>query len=141
MIENEYTLKKDILKDYKNRALKLRRLRNKLDLINLGAKSVSYSDMPRAYSNVSQEDLIHDKLELEERIEKLATSIQKMKEQIVAAIDKLENDKHSASLEMYYIDLMNMFDISIELGVDVRTVKRYIKKAIIELDLNVLKAS
>lgn len=135
------TKKERILNRYKNNVIRLNRLKDKLQTIvdSLDVKSIRYSDMPRGYGNLSPSDLMVEKLDLEERIEKLETLNHNMKIKILYAIEKLENDKHAAAIEMFYIDNLNKMDISDKLNCGLTTVKRYLKRGIDNIRLEDLE--
>lgn len=138
--KNDFKTKKRVLDRYKTYMSRLRRLKSKLESVidSLGAKSVRYSDMPKGHGGFDASDLMIEKIDLEKRIEELEIQTKELKIKILSAIEKLENDNYSAAIEMYYIDFMTINDIAMELNCGFSTVKRYIKRAINDMNISEL---
>lgn len=138
---NEFEAKKKLLSAYKNNVIRLRRLRDKLDNITdqLGVKSIGYSDMPRGVGGFDTNDLTLEKIDVENRIKNLENKIKEMKSKIIKAIEKLDDDNLSAVIEMHYIDFLQLYEIEDKLKLSNITIKRYIKKAINNIDIDDLK--
>lgn len=137
MISKGKSHAREILEKCKCGQFKTKRLKRKIESLNdaLGVKAVSFSDMPKGGYSFSQESMILEKMEVEKRLELHLEEHNKLKEQVVNAIDKLTNNKHALALELYYIDCMTVLDITYELDRDRRTIERWINKGIDAIDL------
>ncbi len=135
----EIEKKKRSLKRYKkNRAL-VNRLEEKLNLLDnriTSLRSPKVSDMPRGGTPITTEDLVSDKIELEERIERLKTKGKKLRSEILEEIDTLDEVKHAEILEMFFIDCMNPEDIAEAIPCNIRTVYRLYSEGVRLLTLN-----
>ena len=125
-------IKKRYLKKYrKNRAL-VHRLEDKLARLDdrlYKIKSPNMSGMVGG-SPVSQIDLISDKAELEQRINKLNLRGKEIREEIVAEIDELEDSRYAAILEAFFIDCKEFEEIAEETGYTIRHVIRLYSEGI-----------
>ena len=111
----EIEKKKLSLKRYKKNLACIKRLENKvvtLDARITTIKSPNYSGMPRGGQPVTVEDLISDKLELEERITRLKFKSKDLKRQILDEIDSLEDPRYCEILEAFFIDCIPLEDIA-----------------------------
>ena len=130
--ESEIANKKRYLKKYrKNRAL-VHRLEDKLARLDdrlYKIKSPNMSGMVGG-SPVSQIDLISDKAELEQRINKLKLRGKEIREEIVAEIDELEDSRYAAILEAFFIDCKEFEEIAEETGYTIRHVIRLYSEGI-----------
>lgn len=130
--ESEIANKKRYLKKYrKNRAL-VHRLEDKLARLDdrlYKIKSPNMSGMVGG-SPVSQIDLISDKAELEQRINKLNLRGKEIREEIVAEIDELEDSRYAAILEAFFIDCKEFEEIAEETGYTIRHVIRLYSEGI-----------
>lgn len=130
MEENDFQImktKKQFLQRY-NKTLKLiERLEAKLlalddRLTSVGSPSIS--DLPRCSSGKTSSDLILDKIELQDRINRLILKAKEQKGEIIEAIDELDDRRVAEVLESIYIDGLDMYDISDQTGYSVRHVYR-----------------
>lgn len=132
-IISEIDLKKQYLKRYKkNRAL-IDRLNDKIFFLDqrlVGIKSPGFSDMPRGGTPITKEDLIEEKLEIEERIRRLEEKGKKIKAEILDKIDELEDTRYVDILEDFFIKCKDFDIISEESGYTVRHVIRLYSEAI-----------
>lgn len=130
--ESEIANKKRYLKKYrKNRAL-VHRLEDKLARLDdrlYKIKSPNMSGMVGG-SPISQIDLISDKAELEQRINKLNLRGKEIREEIVAEIDELEDSRYAAILEAFFIDCKEFEEIAEETGYTIRHVIRLYSEGI-----------
>ena len=92
--------------------------------------------MPRGGKPVTVEDLILDKTELEERIERLRTKGKALRSEILAEIDTLEDTRYAEVLESFFIDGYTPEEIADNEGYTVRHVYRLYSEAITFLALN-----
>ena len=135
----EIEKKKRSLKRYKKNLACIRRLEEKLALLDVRIKSVkspSLSGMPRGGVPVTMEDLIADKMELEERIKRLNRKKSSLKSQILEEIDSLEDPRYCEILEAFFIDCLSLDDIADKEGYTVRHVYRLYSEAVTQLALN-----
>lgn len=132
-IINEIDLKKQYLKRYKkNRAL-IDRLHDKIFFLDQrikGIRSPGFSDMPRGGTPITKEDLIAEKIEIEERIARLEEKGKRIKVEILDKIDELEDTRYAEILESFFIRCKDFDIISEESGYTVRHVIRLYSEAI-----------
>ena len=123
----EYEIKKKNLSRYRNNVYCVLRLESKLEKAKLQASSVKG---PRYGERISggifkgQEDLYCEVIDLESRIKSLKAKGRKLKTEIIAIIDELENYKEVEVLELYYIECKTMIEISYELNYSWRHTER-----------------
>lgn len=135
----EIESKKRSLKRYKKNKALIGRLEEKLALLEdrlTSVRSPRFSDMPRGGKPVTVEDLILDKTELEERIERLRTKGKGLRSEILAEIDTLEDTRYAEVLESFFIDGYTLEEIADNEGYTVRHVYRLYSEAITFLALN-----
>jgi predicted DNA-binding protein YlxM (UPF0122 family) len=121
----EIVSKKRFLKRYRKNLNCISRLEGKLDLLDAKIKSIrspNLSGMPRGGQPVTIEDLITDKMDLENRIERLREKGKKLKREILEEIDLLDDPRYVAVLEGFFIDCLSMEDIAENEGYTVRHV-------------------
>lgn len=134
----EIESKKRSLKRYKKNKALVRRLEEKLALLEdrlTSVRSPKYSDMPRGGTPVTVEDLILDKAELEERIERLRAKGRDLRSEIMAEIDTLEDTRYAEVLESFFIDGYTLEEIADNEGYTVRHVYRLYSEAVTFLAL------
>ena len=134
----EIERKKRSLKRYKKNNACIDRLEEKLILLDERIKSVrspNYSGMPRGGTPVTLADLISDKTDLEERIERLKKKSKRLKTEILEEIDTLDDMRYVEVLEAFFIDGLTMEDIADECGYTVRHTYRLYSEAISMLAL------
>lgn len=134
----EIESKKRSLKRYKKNKALVGRLEEKLALLEdrlTSVRSPKYSDMPRGGTPVTVEELISDKIELEERIERLKGKGKDLKSEILEEIDTLEDIRYAEVLESYFIDGISLEDIAENEGYTVRHVYRLYSEAVTFLAL------
>ena len=135
----EIESKKRSLKRYKKNKALVGRLEEKLAILEdrlTSVRSPKYSDMPRGGTPVTVEDLILDKAELEERIERLRAKGKGLRSEILAEIDTLEDTRYAEVLESFFIDGYTLEEIADNEGYTVRHVYRLYSEAITFLALN-----
>lgn len=130
-MDNETLLELERTKRYmkryrKNNAL-IVRLKAKLEDLNqriYNVKSPSLSGMPRGGSPVTMADLVADKADLEERIDKLTNKGRKIKGEILDKIDNLDDARYAEILEEFFIDCKDFDQIAEGMGYTERHVIR-----------------
>lgn len=135
----EIERKKRSLKRYKKNLACIDRLEEKLTLLDERIKSVkspNYSGMPRGGTPVSVEELISDKMELEERIRRLKVKSGKLKREILEEIDSLEDVRYCEILEAFFIECRSFEDIADYEGYTLRHVYRLYSEGVTALALN-----
>lgn len=137
-IEDLTRSKKRFLKRYRKINERTRRLVRKLALLEDRIKSIkspSLSGMPRGGVPVTIDDLMSDKLDLEDRIKRLKDKGRGLKREICEEIDSLEDPRYCEVLEMFFIDCLDFGDIAEELGYSERHVISLYSEAIEILSL------
>ena len=130
--------KKQWMKRYKKNLACIVRLEEKLTLLDdrlTSVKSPSLSGMPRGGTPVTSDDLIADKMELEERIRRLKEKGKVIKKEILNAIDDLSDPRFSGVLEAYFIDDLSFSEIAHDLNYSEKSVIRIYSQGIRALDL------
>lgn len=130
--------KKSFLRRYKKNCSMIERLVEKRDMINgriIGLNSPKLSDMPKGGTPVSKEELIAEKLEIEERIERLKKRGVIYKAEILKKIDELDDTRYAEILESYFIECKEFGEIAEENNYTIRHVFRLYADAINELSL------
>lgn len=132
-IIDEIDLKKQYLKRYKKNKALIDRLHDKVFLLDQrikGIRSPGFSDMPRGGTPITKEDLIAEKLEIEERIKRLEVKGKKVRTEILDKIDELDDTRYVEILEAFFIGCKDFDIISEESGYTVRHVIRLYSEAI-----------
>ncbi len=135
---NDQEKKKRYLKRYKRNKALIDRLEDKLfrlddKLMSVGSPSLSAET--RGTASKTREDIILDKLEIEERINRLVLKGKKLKRETIELIDTLEDPTLCEILESFFIDCMSIDDIADELGYTNRHITRLYSIAIARLVL------
>lgn len=123
----EVERKKRSLKRYKKTLACIDRLEEKLDLVSIKLTSVrspNLSGMPRGGTPVTTADMIAEKIELEERIERLKAKGKKQRREILEEIDSLEDPRQAEVLEEFFINCKRLKDIADDLHFSDRHVYR-----------------
>ena len=134
----EIERKKRSLKRYKKNLACIGRLEEKLTLLDERIKSVkspNYSGMPRGGTPVTIEELLSDKIDLEERIKRLKVKSKNLKNEILEEIDSLEDPRYCEVLEAFFIDCLSLEDIAEKEGYTVRHIYRLYSEAVTLLAL------
>ena len=135
----EIASKKRFLKRYRKNLNCIVRLEEKLALLEIKLNSVrspNLSGMPRGGTPVSLEELISDKMDLENRIERLKKKGKKLKAEILEEIDSLDDLRYIAILESFFIDCLSIEDIAENEGYTVRHVYSLYHDAVRALTVN-----
>lgn len=121
----EIASKKRFLKRYRKNLNCIVRLEEKLALLDVRLNSVrspNLSGMPRGGVPVTAADMVADKIDLENRIERLKEKGKKLKREILEEIDSLDEPRYVAVLEGFFIDCLSMEAIAENEGYTVRHV-------------------
>lgn len=129
----DFDSKKRNLNRYRRTLSMIERLENKKSVLENRLESISsprLSDMPKGGVAISNEDLLADKIELEERIERLKDRAKRIRKDILNQIDELDDVRHAEVLESYFIERRSIEEISESLGYDTRHTWRLYTDAI-----------
>lgn len=135
----EIASKKRFLKRYRKNLNCIVRLEEKLALLEIKLNSVRSSNssgMPRGGDPVTMADLVTDKIDLENRIERLKEKGKRLKAEVLEEIDSLDEPRYVAVLEGFFIDCLSMEDIAENEGYTVRHVYTLYHDAVRALTLN-----
>lgn len=138
-IETLKAKKKRSLKRYRKNNECIKRLENKLALLNdriTGLKSPNLSGMPRGGVPVSLDDLLSDKNDLQDRIKRLKAKGRALKSAIYEEIDSLEDPRYCEILEAFFVDCLSFGEIAEELCYTERHVISLYTEAITTLAVN-----
>jgi len=129
--------KKNFLRRYRNNKNCIHRLNLKVNdidskMTNISAKRIT--DMPRGGIPITTDDMLSDKLELENRIDKLEEKGRKIKREILDVIDTLDDTRYIDILESYFIDCCSWEQIADFTGYEERHVRRLYYEAIEKLE-------
>lgn len=130
--------KKRFLKRYRKNIDCIARLENKLAALDdriTAIKSPNYSGMPRGGVPVTIDDLISDKMDLEDRIKRLKEKSRDLKRSVTEEIDSLEDPRYCEVLEAHFIDGLSFGEIAEELGYSERHIISLYSEAITTLTL------
>lgn len=131
--------KKRSLKRYRKNVECIERLEEKLKLLDeriTTIKSPNFSGMPRGGVPVTIDDLMSDKMDLEDRIKRLKAKSRDLKRAVWEEIDSLEDPRYCEILEGRFIDGLSFGDIAEELGYTERRVITLYSEAIKILSLS-----
>ena len=92
--------------------------------------------MPRGGTPVTIEELLSDKIDLEERIKRLRVKSKNLKNEILEEIDSLEDPRYCEVLEAFFIDCLSLDDIAENEGYTIRHTYRLYSEAVTSLALN-----
>ena len=138
-LETLKSRKKRSLKRYRKNLACIERLEKKLVLLDdriTGLKSPSLSGMPRGGVPVTIDDLMSDKLDLEDRIKRLKAKSRGLKNAVYEEIDSLEDPTDVEILEAFFIDGLSFEEIAEDLGYSERRVIARYSEAIKILSLS-----
>ena len=139
VIVQEIERKKKSLKRYKRNCDCIERLEEKLFMLDERLKSVrspNISGMPRSTNHVSREELLSDKIDLEERIKRLKEKNRNLKSEILNEIDSLDDPRYCEVLESFFIDRLTIEEIADVNGYTIRHTYRLYLEGIKLLSLN-----
>ena len=124
---------KRFLKRYRKNLNCTKRLEDKLSLLDDRIKSIkspSYSGMPRGSVPVTIDELLSDKIDLENRIKRLRAKSKIYKDEILEEIDSLDDSRYCEILESFFIDCISLEDIAEKECYTVRHVYRLYHEAV-----------
>lgn len=129
----EIANKKNSLKRYKKNLKCIKRLKEKLRSLDdrlTSIKSPNFSGMPRGSVPVTIDELMSDKIELEQRISRLKIKGEKIKRDILEEIDSIDDPRYCSILESFFIDCLTMEEIADIEGYTERHIYRLYNEAI-----------
>lgn len=132
--------KKQSLRRYRKNIACIERLEKKRVLLDeriTSLRSPSLSGMPRGGVPVTIDDLMSDKLDLEDRIKRLKAKSRDLKKAVCEEIDSLEDSRYCEVLEAHFIEGLSFEDIAEEMGYTERHVINLYSEAITLLTLAV----
>ena len=136
---SELERKKKFLKRYKKNQSLIDRLEERLYLLDqriIGLRGIGFSDMPKGSgSTVTTAELITDKMELEERINRLVQKGRILKKEVIEKIDTLEEPLYAEVLESFFIDGKSFIEIADEMGYNERHIIRVYSRAVNSIEL------
>lgn len=138
-VEEIIAKKKRYLKRYRKNVACINRLEKKLYLLDeriKSAKTPSLSGMPRGGVPVTIDELLSDKIELENRIKRLRRKNKTIKSEILEEIDSLDDPRYCEVLEAYFIDCLSIDEIAEREAYTSRHIYRLYDKAVAMLALN-----
>lgn len=136
----ELERRKKWLKRYRKNKAKINRLEEKLFILDerlYSTRSPKLSDMPRGGTPVEKEDLISEKQEIQDRINRLNKKGREIKNEIIEKIDDLEEVKQAEILEAFFIDCKSFEEIAEENGYTERHIIRTYSEAILACQFDV----
>ena len=134
----EIERKKRSLKRYKKNLSCIARLNEKLTLLDARIKTIrspNYSGMPRGGTPVTIDELLSDKIDIEERIKRLKSKSRNLKYEILEEIDSIEDPRYCEVLEAFFIDCIPLEEIAENEGYTVRHIYRLYSEAVTLLAL------
>lgn len=132
--------KKQFLRRYRKNVACIERLEKKLVLLDeriTSLRSPNLSGMPRGGVPVTIDDLMSDKMDLEDRIKRLKAKSRDLKKAVYEEIDSLEDSRYCEVLEAHFIEGLSFEDIAEEMGYTERHVINLYSEAITLLTLTV----
>lgn len=130
--------KKAWLRRYLNNRLNVDRLKTKLSLLNqklFSSRSPNMSGMPRGSNPITEADLIADKIELENRIQRLEDRGKEYRREIITVIDDMTDYKYSDILESWFINGDSPETIAENEGYTVRHIFRLYAEAVEQINI------
>ena len=130
--------KKRYLRRYRNNVRCVSRLENKLYQLTQRIESVrtaSLSGMPRGGVPITIDELISDKIELEDRITRQRQKNKRIRSEILDVIDTLDDPRYCEVLEAYFIECLSISEIAEREAYTDRHVYRLYEDAIIRLSV------
>lgn len=134
----ELEKRKKFLKRYRKNREMVRWLEEKVETLNLRITSLSspkYSGMPKG-EPITTEDLIAEKIEIEERLKETKAKGKKIRREITSLIDNLEDKKHAEVLELFFVEGKEFEEISLIIGYTKRHTIRLYSEGVLMLDIN-----
>ena len=128
--------RKHFLKRYKRNCALVNRLENRLVELDerlYSVRSITITDMPRGGASRELSDIISDKQELEDRINRLVSVGREYRAQILALIDRLDDPRYAEVLEAFFIDCKDFEQIAEGMGYTERHVIKIYSRAIMAL--------
>lgn len=139
-----FTEKKRYLSRYKNIMARVARLEDNLFEIDNRLTAVQgqiISDMPKGGQPAGLDDLLIQKEELQERINRLVTKAHKERRNICLVLDKLDDPIQADIMERYFIGGLILEDIAEEMGYSLSGIKKIYHAGMRNVQINTLAES
>ena len=133
MNEDIVKAKKIWLRRYRNNREQIERLKNKIEQLDersLSARSANLSGMPRGSGDNTSMSFTDKKLDLERRINILYERGKEIRREILSAIDELDDVRYAEVLELWFVNMLPLSEISEQLGYSERHILSLYKKAV-----------
>lgn len=130
--------KKNWLRRYRKQSENLDRLIEKLNTLDermTSIRSPSITGMPRGGTPITIDDLVSQKMELENRISRLQEKCRSLRIEILQVIDDLGDSRYCEILEGYFIEKKTFADIGDDMGYNEKSVIRLYRQAISKLSI------
>ena len=136
--------KKAWLNRYANQVRGIERLENKREILEeriTSVRSPTLSGLPRGGTPITIEDLIADKLEIEDRILRLKDKARRVRREILDAIDDIEEVNRCEVMEGRYILLQSPEDLAESMGFNTRHIWRILSQGVEAIQIPSLEES
>ena len=136
--------KKAWLNRYANQVRGIERLENKREILEeriTSVRSPTLSGLPRGGTPITIEDLIADKLEIEDRILRLKDTARRVRREILDAIDDIEEVNLCEVMEGRYILLQSPEDLAESMGFNTRHIWRILSQGVEAIQIPSLEES
>lgn len=136
--------KKAWLNRYANQVRGIERLENKREILEeriTSVRSPTLSGLPRGGTPITIEDLIADKLEIEDRILRLKDKARRVRREILDAIDDIEEVNLCEVMEGRYILLQSPKDLAESMGFNTRHIWRILSQGVEAIQIPSLEES
>lgn len=136
--------KKAWLNRYANQVRGIERLENKREILEeriTSVRSPTLSGLPRGGTPITIEDLIADKLEIEDRILRLKDKARRVRREILDAIDDIEEVNLCEVMEGRYILLQSPEDLAESMGFNTRHIWRILSQGVEAIQIPSLEES
>lgn len=134
----EIQQKKEYLRRYRNIMCHIDVLEEKLYLLECKMKKPRHSvlsDMPKGGTSITSEELIVQKVELEDRINRQLEDARKLRSELIEKIESLIDHREAEILELYFVDQVNIADIAEVLQLSQRQVFRIYSKGVEHINI------
>ena len=136
--------KKAWLNRYANQVRGIERLENKREILEeriTSVRSPTLSGLPRGGTPITIEDLIADKLDIEDRILRLKDKARRVRREILDAIDDIEEVNLCEVMEGRYILLQSPEDLAESMGFNTRHIWRILSQGVEAIQIPSLEES
>ena len=133
--------KKKFLKRYQKINKRIESLEEKLSRTDTQLTTVQiskYSGNPRSAMPMTMEDIVAEKIETEERIKRLLAEKKEVRQEIISAIDTLEDHKQIKVLESFFLEGQTFIDIAEEMVYSTKQIERFYQDGIRNIKIECL---